>query len=1100
MRWDDFLDELEKSRYRVGDYVELERGEKGRVRYVGAVMGEKRPKDGIRYGVELEEVGTGQNDGYYMGLKYFESERNSAVFVREKCILEKLREKDLRHTSHLRKEARPLIGKKQMKEWFGGRRDRDRDDREGRSSKRNYSPGSKSEDVDPLRDAMRRHPKIDYCYEALMQAENKDISRYFRAVRDYRKGRVEKADVMDAWRDLIQAFLNLRREDEDDFLDYDLRKKLRSTDLKELQHVLDEEMERIEKRNKAAGRIGTGAGDTKMDRAFQDFKRIGKDGTGFISAERFREFLEEKRFRASDSEIQTAYSTMNPTGRKQGISRRDFLKVFNPKANIDDVVRDLFKGRLPKRKLPTKHGGTTTGGNIYGGASGGSGYSRNKRNACDMPWKFNIFKEHYVLAEPSTDAIKKPTSAFKGWNRKKNLEVAVSREERLQELYKSQWEDVKTPQEKMISQEMRIKLQGNWNSDYGVVPEERILVRRPRNDPLWNYLRKHGLEELYSKLRRSNNRAIEEYFKQIYLVLTKPDKVKVIEWEKDFRQLVSNLLAMSYEDRETFCRVDMRGLGRAKIKSFWNGFGAMGNLPAPDKNSNSIVTKVVDNMYKIFDQRDLEVTRKGNLTEYGAQQVMARYRRLERADDVDVGDPAVKFITGMCVDNNDLEYYMKNLSITRLKQMFEVKASAERNSRNKKVNFDGFCNELQKIGNHRTTSELRKMFNHIDRNRRGTIRMADFFDVVSEDDLDYGMRKALQKIDAENFKNRNAQQMHNWNSIEVASWILEQGLPKSLATFVKEKRIMGKQFANLDEAKIEKLELTENSSTIDKLLDLLEALRGKGLKGKKRLKTVTIKQSYANDIYDVARVARAWYGAPNSHWDGEDGKDVTYDVKDLLRDSTLRLYCKNLDDKIDPPRYCRAREKVLVVEYEPIQDDPTSPRRGKSRSSASPRRGSNVDSPRFSRRNSKQREQSPRGRGSRDYKSDRRSTRRGSRSPARRSSPRRSSNRSRSPGRNSKRKSDRRSRSPDRNRSPGRRRSPRQRETKETKDSPLYWDREQVGYWLEDIGLPSLKKEFKRDRIDGKELKRLSSRYLEDLRVRQSDIDFIFKKIKKLSW
>jgi len=959
-----------------------------------------------------------------------------------------------------------------MKDWFGERRDRDR---EGRSSKRNYSPGSKkSEDVDPLRDAMRRHPKIDYCYDALIQAEMKDIARYFRAVKDYRKGRVDKADVMDAWRELIQAILNLRREDEDDFLDYELRNKLRSSDLRELRHVMDEEMERLEKRNKATDRIGSGT-DKKIDRAFQDFKKIDKDGTGFVSADEFREFLEDKRFDPSASELQTAFETMNPTGRKEGISRRDFFKVFNPKADIDDVVRGLFKGKMPKRKLPTKHGGTTTGGNIYGGASGGSGYARNRKNVCDMPWKFNIFQEHSMYKEAPNASPKKPTN--QGINMDKRIElrqVAYEKEEHQENIWREQWDDFKSPNERLISREKRVKLRDNWNSDYGVVPEERILVRRPRNDPLWGYLRKHHLEELYSKLRRSNNRAIEGYFKKINIVLDEPGKKsKSTEWEADFRQLVSNLLAMPYEDRETFCRVDMRGVGKAKIKSFWTGFGAMGNLPAPDnKSSNTIASKVVKNMYKIFRQRDLEVTRKGNLTEYGAQQVMSRFRRLERADDVDISDPAVKFITGMCVDNNDLEYYMKNLTINRLKEMFEVKASAARPSWNKKVDFDGFCKELQKLGNHRTTSELRKLFNHIDRNRKGKIRMADFFDEVSEDDVDYGMRTLLQKIETKNFKDRNAQQMHNWNSIEVGKWILEQGLPKSLATFVKEKRIMGRQFVSLDEAKIEKLELPINSSTMDKLLDLLEALRGKSTKGKKRLlKTVNIRQSYANDIYDVARVTRAWYGAPNSHWDGEDGEDVTYDVRDLLRDGTLRLYCKDLDDKIDPPRHCRAREKVLVVEYEPIQDEPTSPRRGKS-----PRPGS-VASPRSSRRHGQQRQQSPRGRGSRDHSSDRRSTRRGSRSPKRRSSPRRSSNRSRSPGRSSYGK-----------------------ESHETKDSPLYWDKEQVGYWLEDIGLPSLKKDFKRDRIDGKELKRLGSRYLEDLGVRQSDIDYLFKKIKKLQW
>merc|ERR1719193_1985974 len=129
------------------------------------------------------------------------------------------------------------------------------------------------------------------------------------------------------------------------------------------------EMERLEKRNNAADRVGDG--DTKMDRAFQEFKRVDKDGTGFISAEEFRDFLEDKRFKASDSEMQKAYATMNPTGRKQGISRRDFMKVFHPKANVDDVVNDLFMGKLPKRRLPTKQ--ATTTGNMYGGGGGGSG-------------------------------------------------------------------------------------------------------------------------------------------------------------------------------------------------------------------------------------------------------------------------------------------------------------------------------------------------------------------------------------------------------------------------------------------------------------------------------------------------------------------------------------------------------------------------------------------------------------------------------------------------------------------------------------------------------------------------------------------------------
>eukprot|EP01084_Bolivina_argentea_P023596 44040_1 len=69
----------------VGDKVKLKRGKLlGTVRFIGSIKG----KQGVFFGIELDEKGKGKNNGSYQNISYFSCKKKKGLFVKKNAILE----------------------------------------------------------------------------------------------------------------------------------------------------------------------------------------------------------------------------------------------------------------------------------------------------------------------------------------------------------------------------------------------------------------------------------------------------------------------------------------------------------------------------------------------------------------------------------------------------------------------------------------------------------------------------------------------------------------------------------------------------------------------------------------------------------------------------------------------------------------------------------------------------------------------------------------------------------------------------------------------------------------------------------------------------
>jgi len=1007
--WEAFEKRLKKAEKEcsVGDYVEYgERGLRGRVRYVGAIMDRSgEPMDDVYYGIEVEYIGDGDHDGRDNGFEYFSCERDTGVFVPQGQIQRKLNRKHLRGAKHLKNNARPIMTRDQFQEWFrkptrGGRssrdrsRDRDRsrgrDDRSGGRSNRNDDDrssvrsgrddrrgtrGGDEEKASSLRDRSRsrggdddrygsrspsrsgggrRRRKVkDPLYDLVNRSENSSLKyaysqlkdadkwgpldNYFNAVADVKDGMSGAEEALtQAYRRLITAVLKMdRRTMEDHF------QELSSRQINTLIDAFRDEEDRQTNRTNAAGRIGSTNSSNKK-KELDALRRVITSGNPkFVTLDEFSRFLKDLDFdeRPDRYEIRTGWNVIagdNEPGR-DGLRIADFRRVFNSKVDIMFVAKQLMAGKEPQLKSSNPR------------PSGNYGKSSRRGHSTSQPWMTRIYEDRGSGLKSWKDSRKQ----YRGFDHAHRQTMA--RQKRT-----DGYGDV-VPETKYAKEIKFRKVRGgvsrgsygqkSYNGDFGMAPPERLLIKNPRSDVLFTWLRGRNLGDLYSLMERSKSSIVKDYFRSIKDGRSVTDNRRSGRYNSEvhkgsqdyaFRVMAAKLLTM--DDRREFNKWDLPGVSGARLARFWRELDKLKNLPTGDDlggggeyGAQNLYKKVISQLYDIIDdERNRIELHHDTITGFGAQQIVAEFRRpREDPDRIEPRDKTVLFLKGKKV--SELKYAVKQVKIQLLKELFQENSDDSRRPA-KKVDFDQFKRECKSYGSNQTNNELRKVFKSLEAKKDGAFTMADAkkyimgrrwseHETPSPSDWNYNLKKYIQAMDNDDYRTSKLKNMKNWTKMEVSDWIQDQDLSgkgKQVAREFRNANINGRTLLKLNKDVCYDLGLSWNSST-RALIAILDDLPMRKQGGKRKTETVTMSQRNPSNVHDVEVVVRAWYGEKDSHWDGRGGIDVTRDVEDLLRDNKIHLRCRDLDEKLSGPRDYRYDDKVLVIEYEKRAEEP-SPR------------------------------------------------------------------------------------------------------------------------------------------------------------------------------